>query len=138
MENRLAEMRTSFAENRDIIYRQQLQALQADMNYIQAANLYDKMPLDEVPDEGSDEPNTSAAASISDSLRNAQQAHVNGHARHELPYKTGRQTAEFIQETNDAVEQKDAELAKLAVWNKMAPTFPNLDKTSRTAHFPNV
>ncbi|CAF9910558.1 MAG: hypothetical protein ALECFALPRED_006685 [Alectoria fallacina] len=110
MENRLAEISSSFAENRDHLYRKQLQALQADMNYIQAAHLYDNAPLDEIGDDGMEEANTSAAASTAGSLRNAHQAHLNGHTRLEVPYKTGPQTAEFIQEINDAMEQRDADL----------------------------
>lgn len=115
MENRLAEISSSFAENRDHLYRKQLQVLQADMNYIQAARLYDNVPLDEIGDEGPEEPNTSAAASTAGSLRNAHQAYLNGHTRLEAPYKTGPQTAEFIQEINDAMEQRDADLTTLVV-----------------------
>lgn len=110
MENRLAEISSSFAENRDHLYRKQLQALQADMNYIQAARLYDNVPLDDIEDESPEETNPSAAASTAGSLRNAHQAHLNGHTRLELPYKTGPQTAAFIQEINDAMEQRDADL----------------------------
>ena len=115
MENRLAEISSSFAENRDHLYRKQLQVLQADMNYIQAARLYDNVPVDEICDEGPEEPNTSAAASTAGSLRNAHQAYLNGHTRLEAPYKTGPQTAEFIQEINDAMEQRDADLTTLVV-----------------------
>ncbi len=118
MENRLAEISNTFAENRDHLYRKQLQALQADMNYIQAARLYDNVPLDEIGDEALEEINTSAAASTTDSLRNAQQAHLNGHTRLEAPYKTGPQTAEFIQEINDAMEQRDADLTTIVVSKK--------------------
>lgn len=110
MENALAEISSSFAENRDHLYRKQLQALQADMNYIQAARLYDNVPLDGIGDEGPEEANTSAAASSAGSLRNAHQAHLNGHTRLEFPYKTGPQTAQFIQEINNAMEQRDADL----------------------------
>lgn len=118
MENRLAEISSSFAENRDHLYRKQLQALQADMNYIQAARLYDNVPLDEIGDEGLEEIDASAAASTAGSLRNAHQAHLNGHTRLEVPYKTGPQTAEFIQEINDAMEQRDADLTTVVVSNK--------------------
>lgn len=130
MENRLAEISSSFAENRDHLYRKQLQALQADMNYIQSAGLYENVPLDEVGDEGLDEIHTSAAASTAGSLRNAHQAHLNGHTRLEAPYKTGPQTAEFIQEVNDAMEQRDADLTAVVVSNKLdsppaSATSPN-------------
>lgn len=118
MENRLAEISSSFAENRDHLYRKQLQALQGDMNYIQAARLYDNVPLDDIGEEGHEEISTSAAASTAGSLRNAHQAHLNGHTRLEVPYKTGPQTAEFIQEINDAMEQRDADLTTIVVSNK--------------------
>lgn len=121
MENRLAEISSSFAENRDHLYRKQLQALQADMNYIQAAHLYDNVPLDEIGDEGLEEINTSAAASTAGSLRNAHQAHLNGHTRLEAPHKTGPQAAEFIQEVNDAMEQRDTDLTTVVVCNKLTP-----------------
>ena len=115
MENRLAEISSSFAENRDLLYRKQLQTLQADMAYIQAARLYHNTPLDEIGDEGLEETITSAAGSTAGSLRNTHQAYLNGHTRLEVPYKTGPQTAEFIQEINDAMEQRDADLTTLVV-----------------------
>ena len=124
MENRLAEISTSFAENRDHLYRKQLQILQTDMSYIQNARLYDNMPLDEIGDEGSEEIDTSAAASTADSLRNAQQAYMNGHAKLEAPHKVGPQTAAFIEEINDAMEQRDADLTALVVCNKLPPPNP--------------
>ena len=119
MENRLAEISSSFADNRDYLYRKQLQVLQADMNYIQAAPLYDNAPLDEIGDEALEENNTSAAASTAGSLRNAQQAHLNGHTRLEIPSKTGAQTAAFIQEINDAIEQRDVDLTAVVVSSKL-------------------
>lgn len=115
MENRLAEISSSFAENRDMFYRKQLQTLQADMAYIQAARLYDNTPLDEIGDEGPEEAITSAAGSTVGSLRNTHQAYLNGHTRLEVPYKTGPQTSEFIQEINDVMEQRDADLITLVV-----------------------
>lgn len=118
MENRLAEISSSFADNRDHLYRKQLQALQADMNYIQAARLYDNVPLDEIGDDVLEEINPSAAVSTEDSLRTAHQAHLNGHTRLEVPYKTGPQTAEFIQEINDAMEQRDTDLTTVVVCQK--------------------
>ena len=115
MENRLAEISSSFAENRDHIYRKQLQALQADMNYIQAARLYDNVPLDEIGDEGQEEATTSATASAAGSFQNAHQAHLPNHRRLENNHRTGPRTAEFIQEVNDAMEQRDADLTTIVV-----------------------
>ena len=136
MENRLAEISSSFAENRDHLYRKQLQVLQADMNYIQAARLYDNVPLDEAGDEGPEETNTSAAASIAGSLRNAHQAYLDGHTRLEAPYKTGPQTAEFIQEINDAMEQRDADLTTLVVCKNCIP--PNPSYSCRHSTYPKL
>lgn len=133
MENALAEISSSFAENRDRLYRKQLQALQADMNYIQAARLYDNVPLDGIGDEGPEEGNPSTAASTAGSLRNAHQAHLNGHTRLEVPYKTGPQTAEFIQEINNAMEQRDADLTTVVVNDRIVPPHP---KTPSQHHTP--
>ena len=116
MENRLAEISSSFAENRDLFYRKELQVLQADMTYVQSARLYDNQPLDEIVDEGPEDASTSAAASTADSLR-----YMNGHARLDAPYKTGSQTAEFIQEVNDAMEQRDVDLTTGVVRNQSIP-----------------
>lgn len=135
MENRLAEISSSFAENRDHLYRKQLQALQADMNYIQAARLYDNAPLDEIGDDGLEETNTSAAASTAGSLRNAHHAHLNGHTRLEVPYKTGPQTAEFIQEINDAMEQRDADLTTVVVSNELASPLAPVSPLNTTSNF---
>ena len=124
MENRLAEISSSFAENRDPLYRKQMSGLQVDMNYIQSAALYDNLPLDEIGDEGPEEINASAAVSTEGSLRNTQQAYVNGNTRLEGPFKTGPQTAEFIQEINDAMEQRDADLTALVVCDYLASPQP--------------
>ena len=134
MENRLAEISSSFAENRDHLYRKQLQALQADMNYIQSAHLYDNVPLDEVGDEGPKEIHTSAVASTAGSLRNPQ-AHLNGHTRLEAPYKTGPRTAEFIQEVNDAMEQRDADLTAVVVSNKLGSPPASATSPNTTSSF---
>ena len=134
MENRLAEISSSFAENRDHIYRKQLQALQADMNYIQAARLYDNVPLDEIGDEGPEEATTSAAGSAAGSFRNAPQAHLPNHRRLETTHRTGPRTAEFIQEINDAMEQRDADLTTIVVC-KNSHFLPNPTCTPVTPNF---
>ena len=136
MENRLAEISSSFAENRDHHYHKQLHTLRADMSYIQAARLYDDAPLDEIGDEESEEVNTSAAASNAGSLRNAHQAHLNGHTMLEVPYKTGPQTARFIQEINDAMEQRDVDLTTVVVSYKvpMSPASAHCLNTTRNYH----
>ena len=133
MENRLAEISTSFAENRDHIYRKQLQALQADMNYIQAARLYDNVPLDEIGDEGQEEATTSAA-SAAGSFQNAHQAHLPNHRRLEPSHRTGPRTAEFIQEVNDAMEQRDADLTTIVVC-KNSHSLPSPTCTTVTPYF---
>lgn len=136
MENRLAEISTSFAENRDHHYHKQLHTLRADMSYIQAARLYDDAPLDEIGDEDPEETNTSAAASNAGSLRNAHQAHLNGHTVLEAPHKTGPQTARFVEEINNAMEQRDVDLTTVVVSHKrpMSPASTHRLNTIRNYH----
>lgn len=134
MENRLAEISNSFAENRDLLYRKQLQTFQADMAYIQAAPLYDNTPLDEIADDGPEELIASAAGSTVGSLRNTHQAYLNGHTRPEVPYRPGSQTAEFIQEINDVMEQRDADLTTLVVRRSRPALFTSAPLTIAKCH----
>ena len=115
MEQRLAEIGQNFAERRDFHYRQQLQSYQADMNYIQMANLYDNKPLDVYGHDIIDEGTASTAASVNGSLRSTQQAPMNGNSRLERPLKIGSYASRFQKEIGDAMEQRDADLTTLAV-----------------------
>lgn len=112
MSDRLADLSTTFAENRDAIYRKQLQVFQADIHYINSAALYSNKCLEEYGDEQTQDGNVSAAASIHGGLRTIQQAQSNGAS---ATLKTGRHTASFIEDVNDAMEQRDADLLTIAV-----------------------
>ncbi|KAK0514265.1 hypothetical protein JMJ35_002882 [Cladonia borealis] len=113
MADRLTEISNNFTANRDTFYRQQLQAYQADINYIQQANPYSNKALEYPTDDPSEEAAGSAAASTQGSLRTTQQTHQNSIGRTELPFKTGRHTAQFVQNINDAMEKRDVDLTTL-------------------------
>lgn len=115
MADRLTEISNNFTANRDTFYRQQLQAYQGDINYIQQANPYSNKPLEDPTDEPLEETAGSAAASTQGSLRTTQQTHQNSIGRAELPFKTGKHTAQFVQAINDAMERRDVDLTTLVV-----------------------
>ena len=112
MTERLTEISSNFAENRDALYRDRLRSYQADIAFINAAQLYDNKPLDDV---GSLEAlNASAAASTQGSVRTTQ-LQSNGNSGAPFPTSLGRHAAKFAQEVNDALEQKDASLVEVTV-----------------------
>ena len=96
MADRLTEISNNFAANRDALYRQQLQTYQADINFIQSANPYENKLLEDPTQDQLD-------------------GVLNGGARIEPPFKTGRYSAKFVQEINDAMEKRDVDLTTLAV-----------------------
>ena len=107
MMDKLNEISTNFAENRDLHYRRQLATYQADINYINMAQLYDNKPLEEPDEESGEEATTTAIA---------QQPLLNGSTRLEATSSlTGKNTAMFIHEINNAMEERDAELSAVAV-----------------------
>lgn len=127
MAEKLIEISNNFAANRDAIYRKQLQTYQADINFIQSANPYENKPLDDPADDQSDEVAGSAAASIQGSLRHTQHILLNGRGRIEPTFKTGKYASKYVQEINDAMEKRDADLTTLAVRPPAltAYTYPN-------------
>ena len=111
LQDRLAEISQNFAENRDANYRKQLQQYQADINFINNAQLYGDKPLLEPGEEDEDDIGDTGAAGV----RHQPTSLVNGNARLETPPKTGRYAARFVQEINDAIEERDANLTATAV-----------------------
>ena len=105
IQDRLAEISLNFAENRDANYRKQLQQYQADINFINNAQLYDNKPLLEPGEDDGDTAVNGAAG-----MRQQPPGLVNGNARHEPQSKTGRYAARFVHEVNDAMEQRDVNL----------------------------
>ncbi|KAK2761214.1 hypothetical protein FQN54_001735 [Arachnomyces sp. PD_36] len=98
LQDRLQEITNSFAQNRDLHFRQQLHALQYDMNLIANADLYESGPLDD------------SAEGIGKLI---DQAVAGGQFPAEMKSMAGRWYAKFVQEVNWSKEHKDAELTVL-------------------------
>lgn len=96
LSDKLNELTASFAQNRDGHYRQQLQALQIDMTLVMRADPYLENPLD---DSGEDIANLVAAS-------------TGGASTGTL---AGKCYAQFVDEINNAVEERDTDLTRLEV-----------------------
>ncbi|KAL9100318.1 MAG: hypothetical protein Q9163_004297 [Psora crenata] len=110
MADRLTEISNNFTENRDMHYRERLRSFHTDIACIKNAPLYDNKYLD---DSGADLPedlNPSAAGNTQGGVRTGQQPQFSGNGSIEVPATLGRHAAQFLQEVNDALEQKDADL----------------------------
>ncbi len=110
--DRLRDISANFANNRDFYYRQQLQTYQVAMNYINVANPYENKPLDDLGDD--------IIQNISDTVSgNTQGGQRAGQAgsqpRFRAPPRSSKWAATFIQEVNDAMEERDTQLTLLAV-----------------------
>lgn len=98
LSDRLAEITMQFSANRDLHYRQQLQAIQIDTALIMNADLNSSLPLDERGEDIDDLVfNISGGAHMMNGDGN-----VTG----------GRIYAEFAREINDSVETRDALLVR--------------------------
>ena len=103
------ELVDDFSQNRDAHYRQQLVALQLDMNLITQADPYHPEPLEDSPDEIARMMEDVAAGTPYQS---------------EMSKVAGRWYSEFVQEVNEAKEAKEVELTQLMVspvWPKVSP-----------------
>lgn len=94
--NRLGDITKMFSENRDVNYRSQLQALQVDMNLIMEAVPYDKNTLPDTRDK--------IEALVQANMQKTMMKGV------EPPLRAGKIFAEFAQEVNDAMEERDTSL----------------------------
>ncbi|KAI9648685.1 hypothetical protein NHQ30_003323 [Ciborinia camelliae] len=94
LQERLAEMTTSFASNRDRHYRDQLQGLQIDMNLIQEADVHGKFPLPDGNEVG---------PLVADGLKK-----VKAIIKH--PSAAGKEYESFAREINNAMEERDVAL----------------------------
>lgn len=95
--DRLGEITKQFSQNRDLHYREQLQAIQIDMNLIMEADAYGKEPLKDQPDE--------IDTLVQDSIRSIRKS-----LGPIPPQRAGRLYADFAKEVNDAMEERDAAL----------------------------
>ncbi|KAG9231148.1 Sds3-like-domain-containing protein [Amylocarpus encephaloides] len=95
---RLAEITMQFSANRDVHYREQLQALQIDMNLIMEANAHGKETLPNAPSEIDE--------LIQDNIKNTMMKSIGPNA----PPRAGKMYADFAKEVSDAMEERDAAL----------------------------
>lgn len=108
MMDRLQEISTNFAENREYHYRRQLQALQRDVNLITYAEPYQNQPLDELLDDFHEDAPTNAAG-----IRGGQYGLMIGNG--ERQPRAGKWGRRFIEEVNNAMEDRDAQLSLVVV-----------------------
>jgi hypothetical protein len=100
LQERLQELTTSFSQNRDTQFRQQLHALQCDMTLINNADPYSPGPL---PD------------SAEDIARLIETTVGGGKFGKEMASLSGMWYTRFVQEINQIKEDKDAEMVALVV-----------------------
>lgn len=108
MVERLRDISANFAENRECYYRQQLQALQRDVNLITYAQPYQDRPLDEYL-EDTDGDGISTAAGSRD------QPYGSLLDNGERQPKAGKWARNFVEEVNNAMEDRDAQLTLIMV-----------------------
>ena len=108
IQDRLADIVQSFAENRDTNYRKQLQQYQADINFINCAQLYNDKPLLEPGEDEEEEV-------VVNTTRQQQASLQTGGARVESQAKTSRFATRFVQDVDDAMEERDVNLTATVV-----------------------
>ncbi|KAH0533914.1 hypothetical protein FGG08_007467 [Glutinoglossum americanum] len=127
LSDRLVEINESFSQNQDTHYRQQLQALQIDMGLIVRARPYAENSLEDSAEtvEGL------VTAATGGSTKGPGMNHLNGHRRQEseIAALAGKVYAAFLEEVNDAMEQRDADLVLLQ--RKHERTLHELHTTNR-------
>jgi hypothetical protein len=102
---KLADMFSSFSDNRDAHYRAQLSALQADINLIMKADPYANKPLDDNGEE--------AKESIAQIMGNTHPTAPS--AGTDYVAQVGKYYAKFVDSVNDALEERDYNLTQLWV-----------------------
>jgi hypothetical protein len=106
--DRLEEITRHFSQNRDIHYREQLQALQIDMNLIMEADAHGKEPLPSSPG--------SIEALVEENIKALRKA-----VAANPPSRAGKLYAAFAKEINDAIEERDAALTMHMVGGNPIP-----------------
>jgi hypothetical protein len=99
LSERLAEITASFSQNRDLHYREQLQAIQIDMNLIMEADAHGKELIPNDPDEIDE--------LVRDNIKKTMMKSVGPNP----PPRAGKIYADFALEVNNAMEERDAALA---------------------------
>ena len=102
---KLAEMMTTFSDNRDSHYRAQLAALQADINLIMKADPYANQPLEDSGEEASE----LISQIMGNNVPTAPSAGTDYIAQ------CGKHYSRFVDAVNDAMEERDYNLTMLWV-----------------------
>ena len=123
---RLNDITNSFNVNRDMYSKNQLNSLSRDMNYITRANIYQPHPLEDTADDIFAAINNSVTDIINNGMRGG--ALMNGFGDAETRTGSGKWSAIFTHEINNAMEERDAELTQLMVraHKVSANTYANL------------
>ena len=110
--DRLRDISANFANNRDFYYRQQLQTYQIAINYISEAKPYENKPLDDLGDDIIQ----NISDTVSGNTQGGQRAGQTGsQSKFQAPPRAGKWAATFVQEVNEAMEERDTQLTMLAV-----------------------
>lgn len=105
LSDRLNDMVASFAENREVHYRAQMQAVQVDMNLIMHADPYANNPLEDSPLEIAE----MITAGTGGSMQFTPEVHSDYLAR------VGRFYEKFVDDVNSEMEKRDYQLTMLWV-----------------------
>ena len=100
IENRLKEITTSFTANRDMRLRNQLNSIARDIIYINQCDPHQDKPLDDGPD---------------DLMLDVSGAPVSASTEGESRVPLGKHALNFVNDVNDAMEDRDANLVKTHV-----------------------
>lgn len=103
------DLQNDFNENRERHYREQLIALQTDMNLVSQADPYGPDPLDDTPDG---------------IMRQIESSAYGTPYQSELSSLAGKWYTEFVGEVNEAKEAKELELIRLKVSERA--TYSNM------------
>ena len=114
---KLNELTMAFSQNRDSHCRQQLQALQADMNLIMRADPYQNQPLDDFGDDIADLITAVVGSNSNPTVNSAGAGGPGGQRKADIETSatSGRWYAKYVEEINNAMEERDASLTVLQV-----------------------
>ena len=97
--DRLAEITSQFSSNRDVHYREQLQALQIDMNLIMETDGHGQGLLPSMPQQVDD--------LVQDNIKKTMMKSTGSNP----PPRAGKVYMDFARGVNDAMEERDAALS---------------------------
>ncbi len=110
LSEKLNDLTAHFTKNRDTQFRKQLQSLQIDMNLIMRADPYKEHPLEDHPEDIAELISNTVGANVHSGGHGGQRRGDNEAAPH-----AGKWYYQFVEEINDAQEERDAHLTLLEV-----------------------